>query len=256
MRKNIKLRRKIELNVKVIIIMIVTVLSIENHLSKEQSQLESLSESSTENCHRINFQGLSQETIPTGCESVSAVSILNYYGIDITPEQFIEEYLPKQGFYRSNGLLYGPDPNEYFAGDPFQKSSLGCFSNVIHKACLNMQEDEAYDMAQLQIQNVSGTSLTTLAETYVANDIPVLIWVTMGMKESKEGMRYLLEDGSTYTWTAGEHCVVLCGFDEENYYIMDPLENGQIVGYPKGLVEKRYSEMNKNTLVFLTERQM
>lgn len=229
--------------------MIVTVLSIENHLSKKQTQENFSSESIQKNYYRINFQGLSQETIPTGCESVSAVSILNYYGINITPEQFIEDYLPKQEFYRSNGVLYGPDPNEYFAGDPFRKSSLGCYSSVIHKAILNMQKDNVFKTAHLQVQNVSGTPLTNLAETYISNDIPVLIWVTMGMTESKEGMHYFLENGDPYIWTAGEHCVVLCGYDEESYYIMDPLEKGEIVRYPKDLVKKRYSEMNQNALV-------
>ena len=38
-----------------------------------------------------------------------------------------------------------------------------------------------------------------LAEAYISNEIPVLIWVTIGMKESKDGMTYLLEDGTPYT---------------------------------------------------------
>ena len=37
----------------------------------------------------IEMNGLSQDGIPTGCESVSAVMVLNYWGVDITPEEFI-----------------------------------------------------------------------------------------------------------------------------------------------------------------------
>lgn len=199
--------------------------------------------------HIIPFEGLSQDEIPTGCESVSTVAILNHLGIEITPEHFIEEYLPKQKFYYSNGKLYGPDPNEYFAGDPFLRSSLGCFPNAIIKA-LNSLQTSCYAGTQtMQYFNLTGTLLSTLVETYISNDIPVLIWVTMDMKESKEGMRYLLEDGTPYTWRSNEHCVVLCGYDEENYYIMDPLAEGEIVGYPKELVEMRYKEMNQSAVV-------
>ena len=32
---------------------------------------------------------------PTGCESVSATSVLQYYGLDISVDTFIDEYLPK-----------------------------------------------------------------------------------------------------------------------------------------------------------------
>ena len=95
MRRNIKLKRKIVLNIKAGILLVLISIALSNLTPN----------------HQINFQGLSQAEIPTGCESVSMVAILNHLGIEITPEHFIEEYLPKQKFYRSNGKLYGPDPN-------------------------------------------------------------------------------------------------------------------------------------------------
>ncbi len=55
--------------------------------------------------HKISFMGLSQALIPTGCEAVSAVAILNHLGIEITPESFIEEFLPKQDFYQVLDIL-------------------------------------------------------------------------------------------------------------------------------------------------------
>ena len=41
----------------------------------------------------------------------------------------------------------------------------------------------------------------------------------------------------------------MCGYDEENYYIMDPLADGEIVGYPRELVEMRYKEMKQSAVV-------
>lgn len=87
----------------------------------------------------IEMNGLSQDGIPTGCESVSAVMVLNYWGVDTTPEEFIDNYLPRQKFYQVDRILYGPDPEEAFAGDPYSANSLGCYPKVILKALGNMK---------------------------------------------------------------------------------------------------------------------
>ena len=112
-----------------------------------------------------------------------------------------------------------------------------------------MQTDGYAGTQNMKIFNLTGTPLSTLTEAYVSNEIPVLIWVTIDMKASTDGMTYLLEDGTSYTWKAQEHCAVLCGYDETKYYIMDPLTDGEIVGYSKELAEMRYKEMEQSAIV-------
>ena len=197
----------------------------------------------------IEMTGLSQEGIPTGCESVSAVMVLNHLGVEITPEEFINSYLPRGEFYRQGDVIYGPDPHQVFAGNPYEKNSLGCFPKVIIKALNNMNASHYPGMNEMVFEDLSGTSLEELTHKYIANDIPVLLWVTMGMEPSYEGMRYYLNDGSLYTWRAGEHCMVLCGYDETTYYLMDPLADGEMVSYAKEIVQARYAEMGKYALV-------
>ena len=197
----------------------------------------------------IEMTGLSQEGIPTGCESVSTVMVLNHLGVEITPEAFIDNYLPCGEFYRQGDTVYGPDPHQVFAGNPYERNSLGCFPQVIIKALENMQGCHYPGMDSIVVQDLSGTSLEKLASKYIANDIPVLLWVTMGMEPSYEGMRYYLTDGSLYTWRAGEHCMVLCGYDETTYYLMDPLTDGEMVCFPKETVETRYEEMGQLAVV-------
>lgn len=199
--------------------------------------------------YHISFEGISQDTIPTGCESVCAVAVLKHMGVEIAAEQFVKEFLPQQEFYRMRGRWYGADPNEYFAGNPMKSTSLGCFPNVIVKAVTAMKVAQYVGTDNIEAQDLTGTSLEALEEMYIQNDIPVLIWVTADMVESEEGISYLLEDGSRYTWRAKEHCVVLCGYDEEYYYVMDPLKDGEIVSYSKDLVETRYQEMQERALV-------
>lgn len=207
------------------------------------------SEKSVENESFVPVQGLSQEGIPTGCESVSTVAVLQYLGIAITPDEFIEEYLPCERFWRENGKVYGANPHEYFAGNPYETSSLGCFSEVIVKALDNMKQQNFAGMKELQVRNVTGKSLDHLENNFLSNQVPVILWVTMGMGPSYEGMKYFLKDESQYTWRAQEHCMVLCGFDEQSYYLMDPLAGGKIVKYDKKLVEQRYEEMGREAVV-------
>lgn len=199
--------------------------------------------------YHIELAGLSQDGIPTGCESVSTVVALNDLGIEITPDEFIDRFLTCKNFWKENGITYGPNPYEVFAGNPYESGSLGCFSNVIVRALRSMQDAGYVGMPSKNIDNVTGTSLEILASTYVANDIPVIVWVTMGMEPSYDGMEYYLEDGNRYVWKAREHCMVLCGFDKEKYYLMDPLADGAIVGYEKWLVEIRYEELGREAVV-------
>lgn len=199
----------------------------------------------------LSMTGLSQADIPTGCESVSTVTVLNYLGIDITPETFIEDYLTCEPFYREDGVLYGPNPHEAFAGNPFQKASLGCFPQVIVQALKNMRAQKYEGMENITFADVSGTGLEQLEDEYLKKGIPVLLWVTMEMKPSYAGMQYYLEDGSLYIWRAGEHCTVLCGYDETSYYLIDPQADGEVVCYNRELVESRYEEMGEYAVVIV-----
>lgn len=202
----------------------------------------------------VTMEGVSQEGIPTGCESVSTVAVLRYLGVAITSEEFIENYLPCKAFWYENGELHGPNPHEYFAGNPFETSSLGCFSKVIVKAVEEMKRQGFSGTIDLKIENVTGTSLDMLAKTYLKQEIPVIVWVTNEMLPSYKGTEYLLEDGSRYEWTSREHCMVLCGMDGESYYLMDPLAAGEMVKYDRELVECRYEEMGREAVVIYRQQ--
>ena len=79
---------------------------------------------------------------------------------------------------------------------------------------------------------------------YIDKDMPLLIWATMSMKESFPGNSWYFEDGTEFTWIAGEHCLVLVGYDDEYYFLNDPM-SGSTVGYQKTIVEKRFAEFTR-----------
>jgi len=190
----------------------------------------------------INVKPLCQyPNLPTGCESVAATMVLNYLGSEITPEEFAYNWLSySESFYYLDGKLYGPNPNEVFAGNPFTNDSYGCFSNVIINAINNHS-------SEYTAKSITNTTLEELCKEYIDNNKPLLIWATMSMKESYDGDSWYFEDGSLFTWTAGEHCLVLVGYNKDFYFFNDPL-SGSIVAYKKDIVKKRFIELGSQAV--------
>lgn len=84
-----------------------------------------------------------REKYPTGCESVCAVMDLQYYGVDLSVEEFIDNYLPlgDAPHVDGQGNYVGCDPREAFPGSPYEESGWGCYSPVIEKALVRALED-------------------------------------------------------------------------------------------------------------------
>lgn len=186
--------------------------------------------------------------LPTGCESVAATMVLQYYGEDISPGEFVISWLEySENFYKADGCLYGPDPNKVFAGNPFTKNSYGCFATPIVNA-INRNSREC------SAQKIVNRSLEELCREYIDNDKPLLIWATMSMKESSPGKSWNLADGSVFTWTASEHCLVLVGYNDGYYFLNDPM-SGSTVAYQKNIVQKRFEELG-NQAIYISPNKM
>ena len=173
---------------------------------------------------------------PTGCESVSAVMLLQYLGIQITVDEFIAEYLEQKEFEEREGQLYGADPNLSFCGSPYDPDSFGCYAPVICKAL------EKAIGKEYEVINETNTSMEELIEKYLNQDMPVIFWACINMREPVIGPEWkLFETGETFTWISNEHCMLLVGYDEEGYYFNDPHENRGLIRYEKELLEKRHA---------------
>ena len=196
------------------------------------------------------YQG---EDYPSGCESVSSTMLLNYYGFKITTNEFIDDYLPMSDLkYNDNGKMTAPDTHSVFIGSPYSKSALGCFPPVIKNAMNNYLKNKNY-----RAVDITGASMESITNNYIANNQPVLIWATMWMQDAfvtyewevkgaKSDSPY--EDGDTYKWLANEHCMVLIGYDEDYYYLNDPIIYYTTI-YSRSIFDDRYKKMGKSALV-------
>lgn len=182
---------------------------------------------------------------PTGCESVSATIALQYAGADITVDEFVDNYLEKSNhFYYSNGKNYGPDPYETFVGNPRSKPSFGCMAPVIEKAITK------YYGSSSSVINATGKTMEELTKEYIDKGYPVIVWVSINMIDTYPTSSWYLQNGEKYTWIANEHCMVLIGYDDNNYYFVDPYK-GKEVMYKKAITEKRYSELGMQAIVII-----
>ncbi len=188
--------------------------------------------------------------LPTGCELVSAKMLMEYYDVVLDINTIVDNttsMYPKG----IDGRSYAPTPYEAFIGSPRDETSFGCFPPVIVEM-MNKLLPEQYTAI-----DTTGTELSDLAETYLTRDIPVLVWATISMLETYPGISWYLfdENGNTtdeiYYWPANEHCLVLVGYDSQNYYFNDPYGGRGLVSFSRALVETRFADIGKFSVVVL-----
>ena len=168
----------------------------------------------------LQVENISQNPeLPNGCEITSAAEVLNYWGYDVDKLTLARDFLPKGEPY------YKQDPEEKYMGDP-ESEGYGwyCFTGPVveavngYFAAVNDDKMEALD--------ISGVSVEELKDCIVAGH-PVIFWATQGFGYIRNRYEFKLPDGS-FPYT-GLHCMVLKGYDEENFYIADPLGRNEKV---------------------------
>ena len=192
--------------------------------------------------------------IDCNCRKPKPGMLLNFYGYKISETTFADKYLVKKPFGYSNGSYTGPDPNCAFVGTPYSSNSYGAYAPIMVKCMNKYLSYKSYKAVE-----ISGKSLEYLSGKYVAQGQPIMVWATINMSPSfktttwrvnytDENAKYKL--GSYYTWTAGEHCLLLTGYDKNYYYFNDPWTNAR-TRYSKSLVNTRYNELGKQAVVMV-----
>lgn len=174
---------------------------------------------------------------PNGCESVSAVMALNFFGIDVSVDYFIDNYL------EMSALPF--DPYKTYGGNPRDGSGFGCYAPVIKSAL-----DKALAGSDYAADIVSSATVESLCEKYIQNNIPVIFWATQDMQKPFEGKTWEY-GGRSITWIRPEHCLLLIGYTKDSYVFCDPLKTESTTSYPKESVETAYKGLNSQAVVIM-----
>ena len=186
----------------------------------------------------LSVQHISQrDNWPTGCESVSAVMALNYAGIDISVDDFINNYLEK---------TTAPfNPNLSFGGSPYDSGGWGCYSPVIKNAL-----DEILNGTEHSAELLIGVPAETLCARYIDNGIPVIFWATINMAKPTLSPDKWNFGGETIDyWVIPEHCLVLVGYDENNYIFCDPWKRDKLTYYSKEKTVTAYKGLYSQAII-------
>lgn len=180
--------------------------------------------------------------LPTGCEATAAAMVLQFYGEEVSPAAVAGEWLScDNSFLDVEGVVYGPDPNRVFVGDPFSPYAYGCFAPVIVEAV-------RHHSTVCTARTVTADTLESLCRTYADKGNPLLIWATMDMEPVRKGGQWKLEDGTDFVWPAGEHCLVLTGHTNHGYRFHDP-RTGTAVIYASDICEARFRELGRQAVL-------
>lgn len=189
--------------------------------------------------HTIKINCIYQEPeLPTGCEITSLAMVLNYLGYDISKTELAQNYLEKD-YSGKEGF------DTAFIGDPAWDTGYGCFAPVIVKAAQQFLNE--HDMLYTA-WDISGTEFKELYE-YINKDIPVIIWCSMGLMDVYKNFSHYDKNGREIYWYDNEHCVVLCGYDnnENTVTAADPLSG--MVKYDADRFEYIYGQLEKQAVI-------
>ena len=199
----------------------------------------------------LNVEPLLQDNYPSGCEIYASVTLLNYYGFSVDDIEFVENYLHTEPIGDDGENYYGPSLYSAFAGSadfgygvyaPSLKSSINQYLSDYH--------------ADLTATIESNCTLDDLCKRHINSTRPVIIWGTTDMEEPYEYIDWVidyaddqskLKEGDIFHWPTTEHCMVLIGYDEEQYYFADSLD-ATVVSYPKEACETAFKALGSQAI--------
>lgn len=200
-----------------------------------------------------NVKVIPQTDLKAGCETYACTMLLNILGFDLDEHTIADNYLNCVYVYQDDsGQKYGPDLYSAFAGTAY--AGWGVYAPSMAKTMNDYLKDQKSNLKAYPMENVE---LEDLVDQYVSKGVPVMIWATTNMEEPYVFDTWTVnfvdenaktEIGDSFSWYMHEHCLVLIGYDNDNYYFGDSTA-GEISCFNKELVKKRYEQMFKQSIV-------
>ncbi|MGN1089659.1 MAG: C39 family peptidase [Huintestinicola sp.] len=185
--------------------------------------------------------------LPVGCEVTCAAALLNFLGFDIDKCALTDNYLPISdgSFTEHDGILYGPDPSEFFVGDPYGKG-YGCYKEVIADMMNDYFLSHGSDNKAVILEDSNAADL----ERLIDGGVPVIVWASIDMKpyRYRDMSVWQTESGKAINWLANSHTLILTGYDTYYYYFMDCNDKAEIQRYPKDSFLVRWDENGKQAV--------
>ena len=202
----------------------------------------------------VESKVIPQTELKAGCETYACTMLMNILGFDLDEFNFADNYLDCHYVYKDeeSGYMEGPDMYSGFAGTAY--AGWGVYSPSMAKSMNRYLADQK---SQLKAYNYEGIPLEQLCTEYIDKDIPVMVWATTDMQEpyvfDTWTVNYVDENAKTqlgdqFNWYAHEHCLVLVGYDDKEYFFCDSAA-GAVSHFDKALCQQRYEQLGTQCIV-------
>ncbi len=186
------------------------------------------------------FPLLQYPLLPTGCEATAATSLLYFHGICTSPAELALS-LPCSEITDRRAA----HPADAFIGCPFRKKdSYGCYSPVIQRL---LQRALKAANSSKQAYDLTGCPFSVLTRL-LSHGFPSVVWVSMDLSPLRPSDSWETPHGS-FTWLSNEHCVLLCGFQENLLFCCDPTRGWTACPYDTFL--RRWHSLGRQAVTVL-----
>lgn len=184
--------------------------------------------------------------LPVGCEPCCAAAVLQMLGFETDKFDFTDNYLgwDDNFYYDKHKQSHGPDPRKVFAGDPYEWG-YGCTSEVLAESMNRFLAANTLSSAEYNAMALDEDLNSADIEKLLDEGVPIIVWATIDMKQMnyrKPSEWYINETTEKFTWYGNSHTLVLCGYDSNCYYFMDPNDKKEITAYMKTAFLNRFED--------------
>lgn len=154
--------------------------------------------------------------LPSGCEVTSLTMLLQYYGVNKSKMELVQEMKRDETPIRYNkdgSIAFWGNPNVGFVGEVTGAAKgFGIYHTALYDL-LKAYVPTAVDMTREPFSKL---------EDQLIQGIPSVVWTTIDYNVPSKWVVWDTPIGPIQT-TFMEHAVLLVGFDEQHVYVNDPL---------------------------------
>ncbi|TNJ67148.1 hypothetical protein FE784_06280 [Paenibacillus hemerocallicola] len=180
--------------------------------------------------------------LPPGCEIVSLTMLLNFYGVNKSKMELVDEMVkdPTPAKWQKGAIVYWGNPYSGYVGDVTGKSrGFGIYHTGLFPT-LQANVPTAVDL--------TGSEFDAI-ERQIADGKPVIVWTTIDFAIPKKWVTWDTPIGPIET-TFMEHAVLLVGYDEQHVYVNDPLSGKKAHKLNKEQFLATWDAMGKQALSY------
>ena len=190
-------------------------------------------------------QILQNPELPNGCEITSCCEVLHYLGFAPDKCELADYYLPRSAQW------YGADPDEVYMGNPHlddgsPETGYYCFAG---RLCRRRTPTWLCEGSSCRAYDLTGAEERRTGTPSCRPGTRSSFWATLHFGDIQHDPcgEYDLPGGRRHEVLHTLHCMVLCGMDDQNFVVADPLDFNRVV--PRVQFMKIYRQLGRRAVV-------